>query len=400
MISKLLDAVTIEDIQNLVNAKSPEHRTLDYKAQLPTGSDDDKREFLYDVSSFANASGGDLIYGIEEERDSQSRPTGLPSAVAGLPIANVDSELLRLEAVIRTGISPRIIGIQIRHLPTTNGRTVLIVRIPRSWSAPHMVTFRGASKFYSRTSAGKHPMDVGELRLAFNAAASLPDRVRSFRLERLGRILSDDLPANVTGGARLVLHLIPYSALDPLSNGVTLPPSDDARFLLQPIANASHDYRYNFDGFLSYDTGNEPTGYVQLFRAGSIEAVDARLLDTRFKPQEYKTLIPSTSLEGEIIRAVTRYLMALQKMDTAPPIFVLVSLTGMKGRVMAASNQALWYGVSMIDRDLLLIPEIAIEQFDVVVPTALKPAIDLIWQASGYEGSPNYENDGTWKLPA
>ena len=33
----------------------------------PWGSDQEKEEFLADVSSFANTMGGDLIYGIEEE---------------------------------------------------------------------------------------------------------------------------------------------------------------------------------------------------------------------------------------------------------------------------------------------------------------------------------------------
>jgi hypothetical protein len=41
-----------------------EGRQLDYKEQLPISSDDDKREFLGDVTSFANTAGGDLIYGV------------------------------------------------------------------------------------------------------------------------------------------------------------------------------------------------------------------------------------------------------------------------------------------------------------------------------------------------
>ena len=38
-----------------------EGRQLEYKETLPGNSDDDKREFLGDVTSFANAAGGDLI---------------------------------------------------------------------------------------------------------------------------------------------------------------------------------------------------------------------------------------------------------------------------------------------------------------------------------------------------
>jgi hypothetical protein len=53
VISKPIDAISKQDIENLVAARVSERRTLDYKKQLPGGRDDDKREFLYDVASFA-----------------------------------------------------------------------------------------------------------------------------------------------------------------------------------------------------------------------------------------------------------------------------------------------------------------------------------------------------------
>jgi hypothetical protein len=62
-----------------------------------------------------------------------------------------------------------------------------------------MVVFKGVSRFYTRTSAGKYPMDVHELRAAFNTSSLMPERVRAFRLERLGRVLADDVPAPLAG---------------------------------------------------------------------------------------------------------------------------------------------------------------------------------------------------------
>jgi predicted HTH transcriptional regulator len=46
-----------------------EDRQLDFKEILPGNSDDDKREFLSDVTSFAKAAGGDLIFGIRDRRE-------------------------------------------------------------------------------------------------------------------------------------------------------------------------------------------------------------------------------------------------------------------------------------------------------------------------------------------
>jgi predicted HTH transcriptional regulator len=74
-----------------------EGRQLEYKEQLPAERDDEgRREFLRDVTSFANSVGGDLIYGIREARDAGGAPTATPEAIVGLPGVNLDQEKLRL----------------------------------------------------------------------------------------------------------------------------------------------------------------------------------------------------------------------------------------------------------------------------------------------------------------
>ena len=47
------------------------------------------------------------------------------------------------------------------------GNQIVLVRIPRSWVSPHMVTHKGTSRFFARNSAGKYQLDVSELRTAF-----------------------------------------------------------------------------------------------------------------------------------------------------------------------------------------------------------------------------------------
>jgi predicted HTH transcriptional regulator len=113
--NKVLDLITESDLQSLVENKVREAKVLDYKRALPGKSDREKREFLYDVSSFANASGGDLIFGVTE-RD------GVASEISGLESGNVDEDILRLESIIRDGIDPRIPGLSIRavNMQTTS----------------------------------------------------------------------------------------------------------------------------------------------------------------------------------------------------------------------------------------------------------------------------------------
>ncbi|MBI3460167.1 putative DNA binding domain-containing protein, partial [Candidatus Acetothermia bacterium] len=75
-INKRLEDITENDLKDLVDNKYREIKSIDYKVTLPGNSDSEKKEFLADVSSFANANGGDLIYGIKAN-------DGLPVNVCG-----------------------------------------------------------------------------------------------------------------------------------------------------------------------------------------------------------------------------------------------------------------------------------------------------------------------------
>ncbi len=165
-----------EDLQALVDNSVLECKTIEYKQALPSNSDSDKKEFLADVSSFANASGGDLIFGITSDKK-----TGTPKSLEGLSIENSDQEILRLENMIRGGIEPRIPSVTTKPIKLSNSKFALVIRIPKSWISPHRVILGGHDKFYSRSSNGKYPLDVGELRIAFNLSETVTERIRNFR---------------------------------------------------------------------------------------------------------------------------------------------------------------------------------------------------------------------------
>ncbi len=57
MIERAWDAIDKASIDELIANKVQESKTLEYKQTLPGSSDAEKREFLFDVTSFANASG-------------------------------------------------------------------------------------------------------------------------------------------------------------------------------------------------------------------------------------------------------------------------------------------------------------------------------------------------------
>jgi len=66
MINKHIDKIEFNDLEQLQSNVVLEGKTIEYKKLLPTNSDADRKEFLTDISSFSNASGGDLIFGISE----------------------------------------------------------------------------------------------------------------------------------------------------------------------------------------------------------------------------------------------------------------------------------------------------------------------------------------------
>lgn len=75
MIAKTLEEITLQDIEDLRSNEVSEGLTLDYKLTLPGTGADDRKEFLRDITAFANSAGGDLVYGVRERGD------GIPEAV-------------------------------------------------------------------------------------------------------------------------------------------------------------------------------------------------------------------------------------------------------------------------------------------------------------------------------
>ena len=132
MININIEEITSDVLQSLIDNEVIENKTIEYKQALPRKSDKAKKEFLEDVSSFANSSGGDLIYGIVEDRKS-----GKPKSLNGLDIENPDQEILRLESIIRDGIEPRMIpSVITRQISLSNQKVALIMRVPKSFTNP------------------------------------------------------------------------------------------------------------------------------------------------------------------------------------------------------------------------------------------------------------------------
>ena len=208
MIPKSLDDIVEGDLQDLVARRIAARKTLDYKRELPGGAPSDRDKFIANVSSFANTSGGDLIFGVDAPSG-----TGEPTFIPGLELAAPEDAKLRLEQFLQSGLRPSLPRHDIRYFKLTTGRYVLIVRIWQSWIGPHRIGDYGP--FYARNSAGKYQLDVGQLRQAFGLSDTLSQRISAFRAARISKVYSDELPTPIDNGPRLLIHIAPPAAFSP-----------------------------------------------------------------------------------------------------------------------------------------------------------------------------------------
>ena len=384
--NKQLEDITETDLQHLIDEERIEKKVLDYKSELNGNNDSDKKEFLADISSFANAVGGDLIYGVIEDRK-----TGKPEKLEGIEINNVDQEILRLDQIIRDGIEPNIpsSSINIREIQLNNSKYVLIIRINKSWMSPHRISFKAWDRFYTRSTNGKYRFDVQELRSAFLLSETIGEKIKKFREKRISDIYTNNLPIPFYKSPKIALHLIPMSAFNPGQN-IDL---DISLYDIQPIRTSNFDHRYNIDGLLTYSKikyAERSFSYTQLFRNGIIEAVNSEVLWTG----KGEKIITITYVEDALIEAVPTYMNVYRRLKIDLPVFLFVSLLDVKGFTIPLNRSWDSNKPYPIDREVVMIPEIIIDKKDFDPIITLKPVFDCIWNACGYKGSFNYDNKG------
>lgn len=384
---KPIELITEADIQALIQQQVPESRMLDYKLMLP--SPNDNNEFRYDVTAFANAGGGELIFGVREKQENGVN-TGEPEEPVPI-ITPLDPEILRLEQILQTNIDPRLRGVRFQPIKFTTGGNVLLIRVPKSWIGLHLVKLNESFRIYSRTSRSKYMMNAEEIRSGFVAAETGYERIRNFREKRLEKISVGDTPVPVGLGPKVVLHIIPFSMLDPtieydldLLTGLEAP---------IPIGTMSFTHQYDFDGKVFFEPlqDGDTATYVQCFRNGILEACT----DNVFHHED--RILGSYALEKFLISALGNYLGRLKLLNVSEPFAVGLSVIGAKEWTLQVHTLR-WGGPgpSPFGSDRMLVPELRIDSYNEAPHTILRPAFDRIWNAAGRDRSAYYSNTGEW----
>jgi len=377
MIHKPLEEITLTDLQALLDNAVAEMKTIEYKSLLPGESAQEKREFLADVSSFANTAGGDLIYGIKEKK-------GIPTDIPGVDIENTDDLKLKLENRIRDCIEPRV-TCHIHLLQKDPGKHLVIIRVDKSWIGPHRVKSHG--HFFARNSAGKYPLDTMDLRTAFTYSETLVEKIRNFRLDRTMKVVGQETPVPLPDGAKLIFHLMPMDAFAP---GKNHPINDNLP--LPPIGATSMEKGFNLDGFYYHaeEEGDYYWGYSQFFRNGIVEAVDWKLLN--HDPDE--KIAFADEIETDLIKALKLYMRFFEKSSITLPAYIFLTITKSKGYALRNRKNYLFnlrLQAKRVDRNILFLPEVEINNYKTDSSLMLKPIFDLMWNAFGFDRCQNYE---------
>jgi hypothetical protein len=393
MIAKPLEAITESDLEDLVKTGERESRTLEFELQPIEKSSDEKKEkenraeFLKDVTAFANTLGGDIIYGMAEDK-------GVATKVLGFDISNIDAEIRRLTQLLSSQSEPPLSDVRFWPISLSNGKQALVLRVPRSWIGPHRVKIN--HKFFSRNSSGASEMDVWELRTAF-LSSNIEKEIKDFRAERMKAIetcgATNPYPVPLNLGVREVLHLIPWSAF--ADSRILDIYAQNIQSQVAGIGIGGQRLTPNIDGLISYAEYLGRQGYTQLFRNGIAEAVRvySETIELQGPNKHPCPYIPSLSHEKKIMESLGQYLSLMKLLDLSSPIVIALSFTNAKDALFYLSPE--WGGArGPLPVDRLMIPEVRMNALDQEPSTVLRPVFDMVWNAFGAERSPYYDNEG------
>lgn len=373
--------ITEADLESLIQDKVREGTTIDYKRAINLQPDQQKIELSRDVSSFANASGGHIVYGIEEV-------DGVPTKINGIPAStNFENLEQQVNQICRSRIDPPVTTIRMRPIPLASGQFVFPIRIDKTWNGPHMITFDAENRCWTRDHSGKRPMDISDLKQAMAYSEGAASRMKRFRMERIGNILARETPIPLSSSQCIIFHFLPLVSF----TGNPQVDLDMPDVEMRPINNNSGwGPTYTFEGKMTYSTlTNGPTyTHCLLFRNGIVEFVDSRSLlprqDGPFKDSKLFFTFHFQSVVDALRIALDMY----RKLGIPTPVFGAVSLTEVKGYRMFIPPQFAGIFGKQLNQNILTLPEFVIEDFDEKPEQLLAEPFRIWWQACGHHDCP------------
>lgn len=360
----------------------PETDTLEFKRDLPGASDKEKHELLKDVCAFANADGGDIVFGVEE-RD------GSAEAIAAITSEVFDAAQRRLSQILDSGIEPRLQALQIVRVGVTGG-FVLIIRVPASFSGPHCIRVNNSKRFVMRNGTSTTDLTFDQLRAAFDRTATLGERARRFLADRTKLIAERRTPKRLLAGPIRAVHLIPMGGLAGRQspNLASLNGQGFTRFLESDWGGGRRSF--NLDGMVIFPGGasdEDHYGYSQIFRNGIMEAasVAGGVHQTGHGDPE-RQVVWATDMTKFFRERTETFISVAKDWGLVGPAILSYSLLNVEGYELAISTRYFLRQKPESDRPHLVVPELWIESLESVeIDQIVRPLLDILCQGFGQE---------------
>ncbi len=374
MVTINLEDLTLEDVSKVFQ-NHREGNTIEYKRDLQIYSEKETKEFLADVSSFANANGGTIFYGIDEQ-----------DGLVGIEIQELDTFRLRVQQKIEDGILPRP-GFKIKFLETSENKYIFIIQVHKSFSGPHAV--KSSDQYYYRSDAGKRRMDHFQLKNAFLQSNALKEEIEKFCNRKVSEILLKETPVQLSDEAVVAMFLIPINYWN---DEIIFDPAKlkDRSSGFQIMDYGSGQIERNFDGFIA---SGHNKGYLQLFRNGTILSVSSSITTHE---ADLKKHIPTTLLQGEIHQAFKRGLHLYKNIEIQPPFLGILFLIGAQNYFPPPAVIRDFRGKAL-GREVIRFPEVYVTEYPEAFVVYTRKWFDFLWQGFGLDKCPDISDDGKLK---
>lgn len=383
-----IDLWTFPDLEQLVKDHVEESQTLEYKRDAYGTDDENRRELLRDVVSIANAYGGTLLIGIDE--DEHGAATALPG------IDGADVHLERTLGISLASIEPRITGLRMRAIPAPGGKAILCLSIPRSHRAPHMVMYKGLNQFWVRHDRQKGKMSVEEIGDAFLKTRTILEDLKSFLKHRRESVQADfeAEPLILIGAGPMIVQEEFVDIMDARVRKV-LEQAPSIR------SGGWSEYLYESTGRLiptlqGVKSGAKDNAELEIFRNGYLEA--RILIDDKFRDRVIqKTESPPTIYCYPLIEYIVTFCHSLKAFREAiglqDPYVLSVALLNIKDfGLRKFGPRAFRYSeyLERWPRQDLIVPSVQVADFSDADKVAEHIA-NRIWQAFGFENAPLFD---------
>lgn len=395
---RTLDDLSVETLQEWKEQRVEESKTLDFKRdayEIAATKTAPRKDLASAICGFANAGGGIILLGVDEERGEGGSRVG---DICGIRLTQgFATYQKKVEEIVRQAFEPRGVAVRLREIPLETGKPVVAIGIERSIRSPHRLCAYNSTDFFIRTMKSIETMDVDQIREAFRRGFVAASEAESRLADAGSRVRVPSSASPAFWSAITPMHPTPY----------TYPPRDPRLpGLLRNMARFRKDIA---SGLIGYDARgiflHSPPGAsrpVPLFRIhpdGTLERTNAvRVEDEHEKDPGVRGAISGADLAMIIGHTHKDFEEVRAALGIAGPALLTAGVFQASGFRMLQSMSYTGKPQSIerpppIDvHPLFLSPPI--ETSDEYLRRSFKELADFFWYAWGYPECDGFDQEG------